>query len=112
MTIGLIVTRSLYRGHRTIVSYIVRVRQPKWLPDLVAVLFMAVFFGAWLWPALAQHQVLWAEDLVEYFYPSRAALYNLFHQGGWSWWDPVPGLGMPRLDCIEAGYLSPVSLLF
>ena len=33
-------------------------------------------------------------------------------EGAFSWWDPLPGLGMPRLANIQNGTLSPLSLPF
>ncbi len=52
-----------------------------------------------------------AEDVIT-FYALKSQLYRSFHDGTLGWWNPASGLGMPRLGDIEAGWLSPLSLLF
>jgi len=73
---------------------------------------LVLFFAAWYAPGVFGGQVYYAEDIANYFLANRGALYDLAHGGAFSWWDPLPGLGMPRLGNIQTGYLTPLSSLF
>jgi hypothetical protein len=81
-------------------------------PDAAALLFLAAYFAAWYWPSLAGGRICAGEDLFGKYFAMRAELYRMAHGGGFSWWNPLPGLGMPRLGNIEHGCFSPFSLLF
>ena len=80
--------------------------------DLLCGLGLVLFFAAWYAPGVFGGQVYYAEDIANYFLANRGALYDLAHGGAFSWWDPLPGLGMPRLGNIQTGYLTPLSSLF
>jgi hypothetical protein len=57
-------------------------------------------------------RILVAEDTAAYFFANRANLHAIAHGAGFSWWDPLPGLGQPRLGNIQSGSFAPLSLLF
>jgi hypothetical protein len=80
--------------------------------DVAASLFIAAFFVAWYAPGVLGGRIYFAEDIAANFFASRSVLYAMAHGGGFSWWDPLPGLGMPRLANIQNGCLSPVSVFF
>jgi hypothetical protein len=86
--------------------------QTRRLDHLITLFFLPFLCALWFWPSIREGRILWAEDLVMYFFPWRSALFDLAHGGSFSLWDPVPGLGMPRLSNVQAGYFSPSSLLF
>ena len=77
--------------------------------DLAAGAFLVAFFVLWHAAGVFGGQVYVAEDSVAYFFSSRAAHYGLIGGGGFSLWDPLPGLGQPRLGNIQSGLLAPVS---
>jgi len=53
------------------------------------------------------------EDVAASFFLLKSRLYQLGHGLlAWSWWDPVPLLGAPRLANVQVGWLSPLSLWF
>ena len=82
------------------------------LADLGALAFLASFFALWYAPAVFGGKIWLGEDTEAYFFSNRARLYSLAHESGFSWWDPVPGLGQPRLANIQSGSFAPLSLLF
>jgi hypothetical protein len=82
------------------------------LADLGALVFLTGFFSLWYAPAVFGGKIWLGEDTEAYFFSNRARLYSLAHEGGFSWWDPVPGLGQPRLANIQSGTFAPLSLLF
>lgn len=58
-------------------------------------------------------QLLGLEDVAAQFFSLKSRLYLLAHgQEGWSFWDPLCQLGVPRLANIQQGWLSPFSLWF
>ena len=78
------------------------------------------------WPLLLVLVLLWLhrggwwaggvyldEDVAGQFYLLKSRLY-LLARGlePWSWWDPLPLLGSPRLASIQVGWLSPLNLWF
>ena len=82
------------------------------LADFGALAFVASFFALWYAPAVFGGKIWLGEDTEAYFFANRARLYGLAHGGAFSWWDPVPGLGQPRLANIQSGSFAPLSLLF
>ena len=70
------------------------------------------FFVLWHAAGVFGGQVYVAEDSLAYFFSNRAAHYGLIGGGGFSLWDPLPGLGQPRLGNIQSGLLAPVSSFF
>lgn len=87
-------------------------RKPPLSVRIAAPVLIAAYFAAWYWPGVFGGRIYAGEDIVGVFYSLRNELYTMLHGRGLSWWDPVMGLGMPRLGNSQAGYLSPVSLLF
>ncbi|MEE3329196.1 MAG: hypothetical protein VX252_17815 [Myxococcota bacterium] len=80
--------------------------------DLAAVIGLVAFFLLWHAAGVFGGQVYVAEDSLAYFFSNRAGHYGLIGSGGFSLWDPLPGLGQPRLGNIQSGLLAPVSALF
>jgi hypothetical protein len=80
--------------------------------DLAVLALAAAFFAAWYAPAVFGGAIWTGEDTAAYFFSNRARLHALAHADGFSWWDPVPGLGQPRLANIQSGIFAPLSLLF
>jgi hypothetical protein len=80
--------------------------------DAAACGFILLYFVAWFAPGVVGGQILFAEDTAAYFFANRSGLYALAHGAALSWWDPLPGLGLPRLANPQSGHLSPFSLLF
>ena len=74
--------------------------------------FIVLYFAVWFAPGVFGGKILFVEDTASYFFANRANLYALANGGGWTWWDPLPGLGLPRLANLQSGYLSPFSALF
>ncbi|HEY5657306.1 MAG TPA: hypothetical protein VIY27_05915, partial [Myxococcota bacterium] len=70
------------------------------------------WFAAWFAPGVLGGRILFAEDTAAYFFANRSGLYDVAHGGGFTWWDPLPGLGLPRLANLQSGYLSPFSIVF
>ena len=79
--------------------------------DLGALCLAAAFFAVWYAPAVFGGAIWAGEDTVAYFFSNRMRLFSLAREG-FSWWDPVPGLGQPRLANIQSGTFAPLSLLF
>ncbi len=84
----------------------------RWLREGLVCLAIACFFIAWYAPGVIGGQVHFAEDTAAYFFSNRAVLYTQAHADGFQWWDPLPGLGQPRLANIQNGSLAPLSTLF
>jgi hypothetical protein len=82
------------------------------LRDLAALALLLAFFTAWYAPAIIGGSIWVDEDTFAYFYSNRARLYAIAHGVGFSWWDPLPGLGQPRLANLQNGIFSPLSTLF
>jgi hypothetical protein len=80
--------------------------------DVAACGFILLYFVVWFAPGVLGGQILFVEDTASYFFANRSVLYALAHGGEFSWWDPLPGLGLPRLANLQSGYLSPFSALF
>ena len=80
--------------------------------DLVAGLVLVAFFLLWHGAGVFGGQVFVAEDSLAYFFSNRALHSGLVEAGNFSFWDPLPGLGQPRLGNIQSGLLAPVSTLF
>ena len=78
----------------------------------MAGVFLVVFFLLWHAAGVFSGQVYVAEDTVAYFFSNRAVHHALATSGTFSLWDPLPGLGQPRLGNIQSGFLAPVSALF
>lgn len=75
-------------------------------------LLLVAYFAAWHAPGVLGGRIYAGEDVVGFFYALRNQLHAMVHGRGLSWWDPVMGLGLPRLGNAQAGYLSPFSALF
>ena len=80
--------------------------------DLAVCLGLIALYTAWYWPGVGGGKVYFDEDVAAVFYTWRASLYGLAQSADWSWWNPLPGLGIPRLGNIMAGHFSPLSALF
>ena len=80
--------------------------------ELAVCLGLIALYTAWYWPGVGGGKVYFDEDVAAVFYTWRASLYGLADGAGWSWWNPLPGLGTPRFGNIMAGHFSPVSALF
>jgi hypothetical protein len=82
-------------------------------PDLIVLLGWAAWTVAWFAPSLLHGWILYGEDVI--FgggYENRHTLYTLAHGAPFTWWDPRPYLGVPRLAMVEYDYLSPASIIF
>ncbi len=75
-------------------------------------LLLVCFFAVWHSAGVFGAKVYSSEDTAAYFFSNRATHYALASDGDWSLWDPLPGLGQPRLANIQNGSFSPLSLLF
>jgi len=73
---------------------------------------LATFFALWHAAGVFGGQSYYAEDTAAYYVSNRSVHHAILSEGAWSFWDPLPGLGMPRLANIQNGALSPLSLLF
>ncbi len=80
--------------------------------DVISCFSLIFFFLIWHAPGVFGGQVYVAEDTLAYFFSNRAALYDLAMRGNFSFWDPLPGLGQPRLANLQSGSFAPLSLLF
>ena len=80
--------------------------------DGLACLLIVAFFLAWHAAGVFAGQVYVAEDTAAYFFSNRAVHYALAQAGEFGFWDPLPGLGQPRLANIQNGSFAPLSLLF
>lgn len=79
------------------------------LPLLAIVVCLTVLH----WPGLWHGRVYCDEDGLLIFWAGKSRLYNLFHGlEPWSFWDPQPFLGMPRLADFQQGWFSPDQLFF
>lgn len=84
-----------------------------WRDDLIAIGFLITVFAVWFGPAVSGGNLaISGEDVIDKFFAMRTDLYNVAHQYGWSLWNPLPGLGEPRLGNMEYAAFAPVSLLF
>ena len=64
-------------------------------------------------PGLFQGKVYGDEDLLAVFFADKCRLHNLWlGKESWSFWDPLPFLGMPRLANLQMGWFSPDNLYF
>jgi len=75
-------------------------------------LLLVCFFAAWHSAGVFGGKVYFSEDTAAYFFSNRAAHHSLATHRDWSLWDPLPGLGQPRLANIQNSSFSPLSLLF
>lgn len=80
--------------------------------DFAAAMGLVAFFLLWHGAGVFGGQVYVAEDTLAYFFSNRALHLGLAEAGSFSFWDPLPGLGQPRLGNIQSGLLAPVSALF
>ncbi|MBM3465693.1 MAG: YfhO family protein [Armatimonadetes bacterium] len=80
--------------------------------DLLAGLLIGILFVLWFAPAAFGGRILAGEDTFAYFFAERSQMYRAAHGEGLSWWDSLPGLGVPRFANSQHGYFSPFSTLF
>jgi len=78
----------------------------------IAAALLVAYCALWHAPGLFGGRTYVAEDTLAYFAANRAVHHALASRGEFSWWDPLPGLGQPRLANIQNGSFSPGSLLF
>jgi hypothetical protein len=79
---------------------------------LVILLIIPALVALWYAPSFFGGKILATEDIIGVYYALRATLHNSLTTGSFSLWNPVPGLGVPRLSNVQAGFFSPFSLLF
>ena len=84
-------------------------RRGWWTP--LCILALGAFFALWYEPAVFGGRIWVDEDIEAYFFSNRSRLFELT-RSAFAWWDPLPGLGQPRLGNIQNGDLAPLSLLF
>lgn len=80
--------------------------------DVVAALFLASFFVAWHADGVFGGRAYYAEDAAAYFVANRTVHHVGWSDAGFDFWDPLPGLGQPRLANIQNGSFSPLTIAF
>jgi len=86
--------------------------RPRGVRELGCVLLLVAFFVLWHSAGVFGGGVYASEDTAAYFFSNRATHHALATSGDWSFWDPLPALGQPRLANIQNGSFSPITILF
>ncbi len=81
-------------------------------PDLLALAAYAGVILLFFWRLAARGMVPLGYDLLAYFYPYKAYLFETVRQGEFPLWNPMIFMGAPLLANIQAAVLYPPDLLF
>jgi hypothetical protein len=84
-----------------------------WLPDLVALAFLALTALGFFWRVVTGQSWMPADggDLVSFLFPTYRFAAAALHAGAWPLWDPHLYVGAPHVADIQAGFLYPPNLL-
>ncbi|HJU86814.1 MAG TPA: hypothetical protein VJ788_05560, partial [Gemmatimonadota bacterium] len=68
---------------------------------------------ALLWvPLWSGERSVFAVDAATYFYPMKATLARMIHNGDWPWWNPWLRNGLPFYANPQVGLFYPPTVLF
>jgi hypothetical protein len=80
-------------------------------PGLVVAALLAACALLWL-PLWSGERSVFAVDAATYFYPMKATLARMIHNGDWPWWNPWLRNGLPFYANPQVGLFYPPTVLF